>query len=570
MEYQTEKRMCQNCKGDFTIDPEDFVFYDKIKVPPPTFCPECRNIRRLSWRNNRSLHSRSCGVCKKNLISFYKDDGAPVYCESCYSGDNWDMYKFSADVDFSKDFFTQLKNILNVQPRVFSIRYGTNLDSDYSNSIVNSKNLYLSFSSIESENIFYSENVDRSKDCFDCLSCIDIQQCSWNINSEKNYNCHYMFESKNCMDSSFLFDCSNCSNCFMSSGLRNESYVFRNVKLSKSDYEKAIQDLERGSFKTLVILKDEFKGLISSATHRFANVIASVDVSGDIITRSKNVKKSFDIMEAEDISYSYRIVKSKDLMDCGWVLAGELEYETMTGSGGSFNQVSCFMCVSSRDIQYSISCKNCTDCIGCVGLTNARYCILNKQYSKDAYFDAVGKIKKHMIYIPYVDKQGRVYKYGEFFPTGFSLFGYNESLANDMYPISKDTALDMGYNWYERDIRDYKTNQDKDTLPDCISEINDSILDDVILCSKVEGFSNQCTYAFRIKKEELEFCKKNNLPIPRLCPNCRHEERLRYRNPLSLYNRECSNNCGTTFQTTYAPDRPERVYCEKCYQQEVL
>ena len=32
METKSEKRICQNCKKEFTIDPEDFNFYEKIKV----------------------------------------------------------------------------------------------------------------------------------------------------------------------------------------------------------------------------------------------------------------------------------------------------------------------------------------------------------------------------------------------------------------------------------------------------------------------------------------------------------------------------------------------------------
>ena len=33
-----ETKNCQNCKKDFTIESEDFAFYEKIKVPPPTWC----------------------------------------------------------------------------------------------------------------------------------------------------------------------------------------------------------------------------------------------------------------------------------------------------------------------------------------------------------------------------------------------------------------------------------------------------------------------------------------------------------------------------------------------------
>ena len=45
MSKDTENRICQNCKSEFIIEPEDFNFYEKIKVPAPTWCPECRMIR---------------------------------------------------------------------------------------------------------------------------------------------------------------------------------------------------------------------------------------------------------------------------------------------------------------------------------------------------------------------------------------------------------------------------------------------------------------------------------------------------------------------------------------------
>ena len=53
-----ETRQCQNCKKDFIIEPDDFSFYEKIKVPPPTFCPECRMIRRMAFRDYRVLYKR--------------------------------------------------------------------------------------------------------------------------------------------------------------------------------------------------------------------------------------------------------------------------------------------------------------------------------------------------------------------------------------------------------------------------------------------------------------------------------------------------------------------------------
>lgn len=45
----SETKTCQNCKQKFSIELEDFDFYKKISVPPPTFCPKCRLQRRLAW-----------------------------------------------------------------------------------------------------------------------------------------------------------------------------------------------------------------------------------------------------------------------------------------------------------------------------------------------------------------------------------------------------------------------------------------------------------------------------------------------------------------------------------------
>jgi hypothetical protein len=495
----------------------------------------------------------------------YKDDGAPVYCESCYAGDSWDMYAHAQDIDWAAPFLSQLQSLFQKQPRVFSIRAGINVNSDFSNSVVNSKDLYLSFSCIESEKVFYSENVDKSKNTLDSLSCSDLEQCSWNNNSNKNYNCHYVIDSENCIDSYFLYDCSNCSNCFMSSNLRNQSYFFRNQKLDKEIYHQKIKELQLDKYSSLEKYKSEFKDLTQNSIHRFSLILASQNSSGDLIFNSNNINKSFDVRGCEDISMSYRMINAKDCMDCGWIMKGELEYETMTGSGGAFNQAFCFMCIGSRDIQYSISCRNCSDCFGCVGLTNAQYCILNKQYSKEAYFELLPKIKQSMGDNPYVDKKGRVFKYGEFFPYNIALFGYNESLAHDFFPLLKNEIQQLGFNWHERPERIYVPTQTSESLPESIHDISDTILDDIIACPNNGDYQTQCTKAFKIHPEELQFLRQKGLPLPRYCPNCRHYERLSYKNPMKLYTRSCSNDCGTTFASTYAPDRPEKVFCETCY-----
>ena len=165
--------------------------------------------------------------------------------------------------------------------------------------------------------------------------------------------------------------------------------------------------------------------------------------------------------------------------------------------------------------------------------------------------------------------------YGEFFPPELSPFAYNETIAQEYFPLTKEQAIEKGYKWKDPETKDRpKPTIKADDLPDHIKDVKDNILDQVIECSNYgspTSIISQCTGVFKIIPQELEFYRKMNLPLPRYCPNCRHYHRIQQRNPLKLYKRKCMNKgCDTEFQTTYAPDRPEIVYCEKCYLKEVV
>ncbi|HEY4493940.1 MAG TPA: hypothetical protein VJB95_00700, partial [Candidatus Paceibacterota bacterium] len=84
---------------------------------------------------------------------------------------------------------------------------------------------------------------------------------------------------------------------------------------------------------------------------------------------------------------------------------------------------------------------------------------------------------------------------------------------------------------------------------------------------------------YKIIQNELGFYRKMKIPVPRRCFHCRHKARIEKSNPFKLWHRSCMCDkknhfhggalCEVEFETSYAPDRPEIVYCEKCYQAEV-
>lgn len=151
-----------------------------------------------------------------------------------------------------------------------------------------------------------------------------------------------------------------------------------------------------------------------------------------------------------------------------------------------------------------------------------------------------------------------------------TLWSQNPPIAQEYFPLTKEQALEEGYRWKNKEERNYSIDIKNEDIPDDINDVNDDILNKVIECSHKGTCNHQCIEAFKIIPEELQFYKRMNLPLPRLCPNCRHYERLSQRNPLKLWHRTCMHEgCNNEFETSYSPDRPEIVYCEDCYKREV-
>ncbi|MBI4652818.1 hypothetical protein HY750_01005 [Candidatus Kuenenbacteria bacterium] len=164
---QSAQKICQNCQQKFIIEPEDFLFYEKIKVPPPTFCPECRLIRRMSWRNEKSLYKRKCDFSKENIFSVISPDKPfKVYNYKTWWSDEWDPINYGQAYDFSKPFFEQFKKLLLEFP--WLNRFATNLvNSDYCMNAAHLKNCYLIFYSNYNEDCAFGNGLHQAKDCFD-------------------------------------------------------------------------------------------------------------------------------------------------------------------------------------------------------------------------------------------------------------------------------------------------------------------------------------------------------------------------------------------------------------------
>jgi len=585
-QYQNETKNCQNCKNDFTIEPDDFSFYEKIKVPPPTFCPECRMVRRLLSRNERTLYKSNCDLCAKSMISVYRDKSrSKVYCNDCYYGDGWNPMDYGMDYDLNKNFFLTLRELFK-QTAHPSLDIRNCENSQFNNFIFNSKDCYLSFGVSNCEQAYYSTQVHYSKNVFDCDISLKSDSSYDSVNIFECYRTYYSVYATSCMDSYFLYDCSGCSNCFGCTNLRNKQYHIYNKPHTKEEYEKFMSSLNLGSSSFLEKIKKEVIVFMSTNPVRFAHIKHSVDCTGDNIEGSKNCKASFGTREGvEDCKYvaiaGYNLKDSYDIYGGG--LKSELGYECVSFTGNSRIKFS-KQVRESTDSMYSEFCMNCNHIFGCSGLRNKSYCIFNKQYTKEEYEEIIPKLVEFSKSNPYI-VNGRKYSFGEFFlPEDFG-FAYNESVAQEFFPLTKDQILEKGYSWVEEKEKNYIPTMNWLDIPDSIKDVPDSIIKEVIICKHKTDCVHKCTQAYRITQTELDFYKQHQISIPVLCPNCRYFERLSKRSELKLYTRQCmcgeaespkptrdhghKGKCEVEFETSYAPDRPEIVYCEKCYQQEI-
>jgi hypothetical protein len=176
----------------------------------------------------------------------------------------------------------------------------------------------------------------------------------------------------------------------------------------------------------------------------------------------------------------------------------------------------------------------------------------------------------------------------EFFPANISPYWYNESEAQEYFYLSREAVIARNeaiqehgsphfvrddksetfihwplFNWslYEAPFPKVEKTIATNKLPEQIEKIPDDILNRAIKCEVTNR-------PFKIVKQELDFYRKHNLPIPRRHPDQRHADIMAMRSLRKIFDRKC-DKCNKDIKTTYAPDRSEIVYCEECYNWEI-
>ncbi|OGZ00941.1 MAG: hypothetical protein A2946_01375 [Candidatus Liptonbacteria bacterium RIFCSPLOWO2_01_FULL_53_13] len=550
----------------------------------------------MSWRNTWHLYKKQDAKTGQEIFSVFPSDSpVKIYERDYWASDAWDPLEYGRDIDWSRPFLSQVAELLQEVPLPAHSAQSV-VNSEYCTNASYIKNCYFSRALAHTEDCAYVIWDESSKQCMDSHMTDHCELGYGNVNCTRCYKAFFSVNCEDCRDVTFSKDCVGCSDCLGCVGLRSKSYCIFNIPYTKEEYVTKLGTLDLGSKKAFEECRERAVELWSKFPVKFMQGLQNTRVSGDYIYNSKNAKYCWRVKGVEDSKYCLNMLSGpvKDCYDyANWGGGSELIYEGLVCGDQTSNIKFSWNCFGgAKNIEYSIFCHGAADVFGCVSIRRKQYCILNKQYSKEEYEKLVPKIIEHMKTMPYRDRKGREYCYGEFFPSELSPFPFNISEAYELSPKTKEEAIAEGLEWREEAKREYVATKQPDKLPDRIKDASEEILQEVIACDHKRICQEECTGAFRIIERELEFLKRFNIPLPNLCPNCRHYSRLALRNIPKFFKRAChcageksengvymntgahpshakGEHCSNEFETSYAPERPEIVYCEQCYQSEV-
>lgn len=188
-------------------------------------------------------------------VSFYKNNG----CISKYPPSNRvnicplkefdnsrdDFPKYGKIYDTNRPFFQQFQELF-LSLKLSNVGHiGENENSDFGETVVNSKNVYLStIVTLESENVFYSLLVRvAAKDVLRSIFVISSEVVYASRNIKDSFKVFYSSQIHNSHDIWFCSDMVGCQECILCDGLENQSYCIQNTQYGKEEYSEKKKEL---------------------------------------------------------------------------------------------------------------------------------------------------------------------------------------------------------------------------------------------------------------------------------------------------------------------------------------
>lgn len=290
------------------------------------------------------------------------------------------------------DFVLELAKLIKSTPKL-CLPCDSNENSQYNSFLYKSKDCYLCFASSFLQSCYYLDNSLTDVDCVDCDYARNCELCYECTDINKCYNCNFCRDCVNCVDCEHCYECHGCSNCFGCVGLQKKQFYIFNEKYSKEEYLAKLKEVKTMSADSI---EKKLEALRLKFAHPALHVTSCENVVGDYLVNCKNCFMCFNGEKARDLVYGYdELLNLKDSVDCDHVCNGELMYNCVSADS-CYNVNGSWWMMNCNNCEYGFCNRGCSDCFGCVNVSQRKYNILNKQYTKEEYVRMLAEIKEDL------------------------------------------------------------------------------------------------------------------------------------------------------------------------------
>ncbi|MFH1405332.1 MAG: hypothetical protein ABIH21_04530 [Patescibacteria group bacterium] len=550
------ERVCELTGEKWQMTQEEIGWYKKFNVPPSKRSPLTRMKQLVSFYIMYQFWYQTHPETGKQFVSAIHPNSG---------------FKALPDQEwYAKDFLDN-NSVVNAQTSLLDQLVtlqknvplpGTKFIKEPVNSIVLASmgdvNSYFNLACRSKNSLFSVDSFDI-ENCSEISASTQIKNSFHVVQSHRLYKVRFALQCLDCMECDFIFDCHNCSYCFGATNKRNRQYIWFNEQLSKEDWEQKHAEVNLGCRSNLESWKLKFTSLMKEQTI-FPESFKEhcTNVVGDYMNNATDCKYVVNGIDGPFRNIYYGTYLYDNSYDCAFVaapVAANNIYCTNTAVS-SANVKFCHTVKDSQNMEYCIYCYNCENCFACVGLQRKKFCILNKQYSEEGYWQKVDELKCAML------DRG---EYGEPLPLSLLLVYPLYCGAPIIYMSDADEMKKLGARVYEPESMGAagpEPDMDKvvqtNAIPDCIDGLSDEWINKPIFD---EGFNRK----FAFIKPEIDFYRAQKLAPANVHFVKRVLDLIQEQGSAVFFETNCSQ-CNKSIISTKNKHYPERkIYCRDCY-----
>lgn len=551
------ERVCPISGEKWELTQEEIDCSKKFMIPQTNVSPTVRRIWIRGFIISATIWWNKDAITGEPLLSYVHPDNKVSVMDDLRWHAEEIGSQYPQDVNISELFFKQLRNLAHRVPVTAQRRFGEAINT-VGVGIINAEDSFMVFGGINNaKRCAYAFGIDDSEDVQEAYHSNYSRQSFGLVYCSRMHKCRGAIQCTDCMNCDFVFDCRNCEHCFMSSNLRNKKYVFKNKYLSEQEYKEKMRIHDLSSWEVYQQHLGEYIDMLGSRAVWPENFnVQCDDCTGEYLMRCTRCHDCFWAIESNDC-YQSQFLRMKS-EGCAYV-CGAFSSMDCYASAASFQNSNLKFCgtmTRCQNMEYCLECFDCEDCFGCIGLKKKRFCVFNKEYSENEYWQKVDELKCAML------ERG---EYGSFLPGDFSTAGM-EFVLELHGGVNKDYIEKMGGEFFDPSrgtvISERQEQQKQKALSP--SELPDRLEDGEEYIGK-PFLDKDLNRPFAIRGADYKFYKDMQLPMPRThymerLPKWTHMANTYTYKKSSCF--ECSKEISIADNLTF-PNK--KVFCSDCY-----